>query len=96
MIFETAEVIKSCIFSWIWGILNICCVELSQLFLFDLFIANSCMSVNFANKPDLQWGLNKFDYNCKQKVISNQAVFVKLCKKVVCVCVFRRHKMLQT
>jgi len=45
------------------------------------------MSVNFANKPDLQWGLNKFDCNCKQKVISNQAVFVKLCKKVVCVCV---------
>jgi len=41
---------------------NICCVELFQFILFDLFIANSWKSIHFAYKPNLQWGMNHFDY----------------------------------
>jgi len=37
-----------------------------QFILFDLFIANSRTSVNFAY--DFQWVLNNFDYNCKLHV----------------------------
>jgi len=57
-----AEVIKSCIFSWIWGTTWNICVRLFYLLLFDLFIANSWKSVYFVIKPDLQWWLNSFDY----------------------------------
>ena len=39
-------------------------VELFKLFLFKLFIKNSCKFINFASKPDLQWGLNNFEHNC--------------------------------
>jgi len=32
-------------------------------YFFDLFIANSSKSVNFANKPDLQWEFKHFNCN---------------------------------
>ena len=43
---------------------NISCIELFQLFLFDLFVAKSWKFVNVANKPNLQWGLNILGYDC--------------------------------